>query len=77
MTVLSKATSAAGTFCSMPQSTFLSATHIRIAQQKDKDLQPILHNMQTAGNKISPTHTGFKECFLIDGTLCRSMWIGA
>ena len=72
VTVLSEAPSAAGTFCIMPQSTFLSATDIRIAQRKDKDLQPVFHNMQTAGNKISPTHPGFKECFLVDGILCRN-----
>ena len=55
VTVLSEAPSAAGAFCIMPQSTFLSVTDTRIAQQKDRDLQPLFHNMQTAGNKISPT----------------------
>ena len=27
--------------------------------------------MQTAGKRGSPTHSGFKECVLVDGVLCH------
>ena len=60
------------TLVSMLQPTFLNATDIKSEQQKDKDLKPLLEQIQAGLPVPSSTRPGLWKCLLVDGVLCRT-----
>ena len=59
------------TLVSTLQPTFLNATDIESEQQKDKDLKPLLEQIQAGLPVPSSTRPGLRKCLLVDGVLCR------
>ena len=59
------------TLVSTLQPTFLNATDIKSEQQKDKDLKPLLEQIQAGLPVPSSTRPGLRKCLLVDGVLCR------
>ena len=59
------------TLVSTLQPTFLNTTDIKSEQQKDKDLKPLLEQIQAGLPVPSSTRPGLRKCLLVDGVLCR------